>query len=189
MVRASRGCMPFEIERKFLASPAVLAHCQSGTVIVQGYLFTDARNTIRIRRADMRTFLTWKGPKSGPIREETEVEIPLAMGKALLAIVSPTARLRKIRYRVDYAGAIWDVDVFAGRHEGLILAEIEMAHQDQAVMLPPWVEREVTDDERYRNSRLAALKPSFRRAAERSSAPYPSTYNVKMTGQSARDSK
>jgi adenylate cyclase len=165
LVPASRGCMPFEIERKFLASPAVLDHCQSGTIITQGYLFTDARNTIRIRRADMRAFLTWKGPKSGPTRDETEVEVPLAMGKALLAIVSPRARLRKIRYRVDHAGAIWDVDVFAGRHEGLILAEIEMAHEDQAVMLPPWVEREVTGDERYRNSRLAALTRSIRRAA------------------------
>ncbi|MET3415159.1 CYTH domain-containing protein [Methylobacterium sp. 1030] len=155
--------MPIEIERKFLASPAVLVHCQSGTVIVQGYLYTDACNTIRVRRADMRAFLTWKGPKCGPTREEVEIEVLLALGKALLAIIPPTARVRKTRYRVDHAGASWDVDVFAGRHEGLILAEIEMAHEDQAVTLPPWVEREVTDDERYRNSRLAALDLSIHR--------------------------
>lgn len=157
--------MPLEIERKFLASTDVLAHCQFGTVIVQGYLFTDARNTVRIRRADMRAFLTWKGPKTGATRVETEVEIPLAIGKVLLAIVLPTARVRKIRYRVDHAGARWDVDVFAGRHQGLILAEIEMAYEDQTVTLPPWVQREVTGEECYRNSRLAALPASFSRAA------------------------
>ncbi|MGU3404766.1 hypothetical protein [Methylobacterium brachiatum] len=65
------------------------------------------------------------------------------------------ARIQKTRYRVEHAGAFWDVDVFGGILDGLILAEIEMEREDQFVVLPPWVEQEVTADARYRNSRLA----------------------------------
>ncbi len=47
--------------------------------------------------------------------------------------------------------------MFGRALDGLILAEIEMAREDQFVALPPWVEQEVTADQRYRNSRLAAV--------------------------------
>jgi adenylate cyclase len=147
--------MAIEIERKFLATPAVLPLCRSGTLLVQGYLYTDTRNTLRVRRAGERAFLTWKGPKSGASREEVETEVPLSMGEALLADVPVQARIQKTRYRVEHAGAIWDVDVFGGTLNGLILAEIEMAREDQFVVLPPWVGCEVTADQRYRNSQLA----------------------------------
>ncbi|MFF9551213.1 CYTH domain-containing protein [Methylobacterium fujisawaense] len=56
-------------------------------------------------------------------------------------------------------------DVFANRHVGLSLAGIEMAHEDQAVAVLPWVEREVAGDERGRNPQLAAVKSAVRRAA------------------------
>ena len=148
--------MALEIERKFLATRAVLPLCRSGTLLVQGYLYTDARNTLRVRRAGDRAFLTWKGPKSGASREEVECEVPLSMGEALLADVPLEARVQKTRYWIEYAGAIWDGDVFGGALDGLILAEIEMAREDQFVVLPQWIEREVTAERCYRNSRLAA---------------------------------
>ncbi|MGU3282233.1 CYTH domain-containing protein [Methylobacterium mesophilicum] len=157
--------MPLEIERKFLCTPAVLPHCQSGTLLVQGYLYTDANNTLRVRRAGDRAFLTWKGPKSGASREEIETEVPLSMGEALLADVPMHARIQKTRYRIEHTGAVWDLDVFGGAHDGLILAEIEMEHEDQFVVLPPWVGCEVTADQRYRNSRLAAWARPDRLAA------------------------
>ena len=148
--------MTLEIERKFLATPAVLRLCRSGTLLVQGYIYTDALNTLRVRRAGDRAFLTWKGPKSGATREEVECEVPLQMGEELLADVPPHERIQKVRYRIEHAGAVWDVDVFEGALDGLILAEIEMAREDEPVVLPLWLGREVTSDQRYRNSRLAA---------------------------------
>ncbi|MBE7245450.1 MAG: CYTH domain-containing protein [Actinomycetospora chiangmaiensis] len=157
--------MALEIERKFLAKPDVLALCRSGVPLVQGYLYTDTRNTLRVRRAGERAFLTWKGPKSGAVREEVEVEVPLQMGEELLADVPVPERIQKTRYRVEHAGAVWDVDVFGGTLDGLILAEIEMACADQPVALPPWVGREVTSDQRYRNSRLATWASPERLAA------------------------
>ena len=157
--------MAIEIERKFLASPDVLDLCRSGTLLVQGYLFTDACNTLRVRRAGDRAFLTWKGPKKGASREEVEIEVSLSVGDGLLADVPPQARIQKVRYRVDHAGIIWDVDVFGGALDGLILAEIEMAREDQFVVLPQWIGREVTAEGCYRNSRLAACGIPDRRAA------------------------
>jgi CYTH domain-containing protein len=50
---------------------------------------------------------------------------------------------------------VWHVDEFAGENAGLVLAEVELSHPGQAVVLPDWVGEEVTSDERYRNSRLA----------------------------------
>ncbi len=67
--------------------------------------------------------------------------MPLPIGEALLAGVPSHARIQKIRYRIEHAGAVWDVDAFGGALDGSILAEIEMASEDQFVELPPWSSR------------------------------------------------
>ena len=157
--------MALEIERKFLAAPSVLPLCRVGTPLVQGYLYTDAYNTIRVRRAGQQMLLAWKGPKNGSVREEVEIEVSRSVGEGLLASVPPDIRVEKIRYRVEHAGVVWDVDVFGGSNTGLILAEIELTHEDQEVALPPWIECEVTADARYRNSRLATRPASDKLAA------------------------
>jgi CYTH domain-containing protein len=50
---------------------------------------------------------------------------------------------------------MWEVDVFEGHHEGLIMAEVEMSSVDEEVVLPSWVGREVSDDDRYANASLS----------------------------------
>ncbi|MCJ2086000.1 CYTH domain-containing protein [Methylobacterium sp. E-005] len=157
--------MAVEIERKFIAAPAVLAHCRSGTPMIQGYIYTDDANTIRVRQAGQHMLVTWKSPRRGASRDEIEFAIPPADGAMLLARVPADRRLEKTRFRVDHAGAAWEVDVFGGALAGLILAEIELEREDQPVILPPWVQREVTNDARYRNSRLAGGAMPERTAA------------------------
>lgn len=148
--------MALEIERKFIASDAVLEHCRVGIPIVQGYLYSDAANTIRVRRAGSQAFMAWKGKRKGCSRQEYQHEICLESAQLTLARLRPDCRIEKTRYHVGYAGVMWEVDVFAGALSGLILAEIELAHESQGLVLPPWIVREVTLDERYRNSRLAS---------------------------------
>jgi adenylate cyclase len=145
-----------EIERKFIATNAALVHCRVGTPIVQGYLYTNAANTIRVRRAGGRAFMAWKGRREGCSRQEHEHEICSRRAELTLAGLRPDQRIEKTRYRIEHAGAIWEVDIFAGPLAGLIPAEIELAHEGEVVILPPWISREVTLDERYRNSRLAS---------------------------------
>ncbi|MDE5919426.1 MAG: adenylate cyclase, partial [Duncaniella sp.] len=58
-------------------------------------------------------------------------------------------------YIVPWAGRVWEVDEFHGRHEGLVLAEVELPDAEAEVKLPPFVGEEVTGDPRYYNSVLA----------------------------------
>lgn len=149
--------MPLEIERKFIAHPSVLEQCRAGAPIVQGYLHTDAENTVRVRRIGERYCVAWKGQRRGACREEVEQEVLPEVGAALLATIAPLDRIEKTRHRIDAHGHVWEVDVFAGPLSGLIVAEVELAREDEPVVLPAWVGREVTSDARYRNSRLAAF--------------------------------
>jgi CYTH domain-containing protein len=56
-----------------------------------------------------------------------------------------------------FSGKIWEVDVFLGENEGLIVAEIELASEDEKFDLPDWAAEEVTGEEKYYNSNLSTL--------------------------------
>lgn len=145
-----------EIEHKFLVrSMDFLSEATKAYPIDQGYLHASPP-TLRVRVRGEQGFLTIKGgsDKSGLAREEYEYEIPLSDAKALLALCG-SRRLTKTRYLVPYAGYTWEVDVFSGRHEGLILAELEVTSLDETFPLPPWVGDEVTGNPRYYNGWLA----------------------------------
>jgi hypothetical protein len=69
--------------------------------------------------------------------------------------VLPGADLRKVRHAVAHDGRRFSVDVFGGRHAGLVLAEIELAADDDRVEPPPFAGPEVTGDERFTGGWLA----------------------------------
>lgn len=98
-----------------------------------------------------RYFLAWKGKRQGASREEVEQEFASEIGAAMLASIAPRHRVEKFRHRIVAEGHTWEVDVFTGALSGLILAEVELRWEDEEVLLPAWIEREVTSDERYRN--------------------------------------
>lgn len=145
--------MPVEIERKFLVTNDEWRGTEPGQRYRQGYL---CRNgvTVRVRCSASRGFLTIKDGSKGPVRSEFEYEIPLNEAEELLKLCHHPL-IEKVRHEISHAGMVWHVDEFAGENAGLVLAEIELCHPDQTVMLPAWVGKEVTSDERYRNSRLA----------------------------------
>ena len=64
--------------------------------------------------------------------------------------------IEKTRYRVEHQGLTWEIDEFDGDNTGLIIAEVELEEEDQAIMLPDWVGKEVTGDPRYYNASLIA---------------------------------
>ncbi len=74
--------------------------------------------------------------------------------------------LEKTRYEVVHAGLVWEVDVFTGDAEGLVLAEVELKRTDQLLDLPSWVGREVTQDRRYRSSAIV-----FRQQTSKPASP------------------
>ena len=147
--------MGVEIERKFLViDDAWQADADEGTEIHQGYLATTPERTVRVRVSAKGAWLTIKGASKGAVRAEFEYPIPPDEAANLLAL-SETIIVAKTRYHVDHAGRTWEVDVFAGENEGLVMAEIELESEDAAVDLPRWVGEEVTDRPEFQNSNLA----------------------------------
>jgi CYTH domain-containing protein len=144
-----------EIERKFLVRDLAMLDGADGLVYRQGYLSTDPDRTVRIRRAGDDAYITVKGRSRGSTRAEFEYEIPPADADAMLALCLEPV-IDKVRYRIDHAGRTWEVDVFAGANDGLVVAEVELPDEDADVELPPWIGAEVTDDPRYFNANLVA---------------------------------
>lgn len=108
---------------------------------------------MRIRAAGQRAFLTIKSREPGLSRQEFEYPVPIADAEALMALAETS--LEKTRHHVRHAGALWEVDVFHGANEGLVLAEIELASEDAPVRVPSWAGREVTGDPRFFSAYLA----------------------------------
>jgi CYTH domain-containing protein len=144
-----------EIERKFLVPDIGFLAGVEGVPYHQGYLSTEVDRTVRIRRAGSHAFVTIKGRSRGATRAEFEYEIPLDDVDALLALCLPPI-IEKVRHRVPHAGLVWEVDVFGGVNEGLVVAEVELPSEETVVDLPPWVGDEVTGDPRYYNANLIA---------------------------------
>ncbi len=148
--------MKLEIERKFLvASPRWREQATSAVHIRQGYLCAGRACTVRVRLAGDQAWLTIKGPGDGAARAEFEYPLPVADATALLEQVGQQPPIDKTRHRVPYGGLVFEVDVFHGANEGLVLAEVELDAADTHVNLPPWIGREVTGDHRYFNAYLA----------------------------------
>lgn len=145
--------MGVEIERKFLVRDPSVLEGNEGIPYRQGYLSTDADRTVRIRRAGQHAYVTIKGRSHGATRAEFEYEIPLDDADALLALCLPPI-IEKVRHRVPHAGLVWEVDVFGGANDGLVVAEVELPSEDTVVDLPSWVGAEVTGDPRYYNANL-----------------------------------
>lgn len=148
--------MAIEIERKFLVKGDAWKAAAVGVLYRQAYLSTDKARTVRVRIAGERAFLTVKGLATGLARAEFEYEIPLADAAAMLDQLCLTPLIEKRRYTVAYQGLSWEIDEFLGANLGLVVAEVELDSADQAIDLPDWVGREVSDDPRYFNSSLIA---------------------------------
>ena len=146
--------MGTEIERKFLVTDSSVVDGRPGVVIRQGYLSREPERTVRVRRKGSHAFITIKGASRGASRSEWEYEVPPGDADEMLQICEGPI-LDKTRYLIDVAGRRWEVDVFAGANEGLVMAEVELDAEDAVVELPAWAGLEVTDDPRYYNANLS----------------------------------
>jgi CYTH domain-containing protein len=148
--------MAKEIERKFLVKGDAWRTGAAGLVCRQGYI-PASTCTVRARIMGDKGYLTLKARDQGITRTEFEYAIPLTDASEMLARFCTGTPIEKIRYRVEYAGLVWEIDEFMGANAGLIVAEVELEHEDQAFEKPEWVGAEVTHDRRYLNSSLAKL--------------------------------
>ncbi len=165
--------MGIEIERKFLVGGLwnPVHNNYKNVSIQQGYLSVDPERTVRIHISDKRNLNEGKKPAAkicvkgitvGATRSEFEYSIPLEDAKQLLKLCVGRI-ITKTRYFVmedgsnveDWKSRYFEVDVFSGHLAGLVVAEIELANENDEFLRPLWIKKEVTDDLRYYNANMA----------------------------------
>ena len=148
--------MSIEIERKFLVQGEFRKHASRMIEITQWYLVVNSEQTVRIRMQDDKNFfLTEKGitNASGLSRSEDEHEITREEAEELLKSCD-SRMIIKTRYLVPIGNHTWEVDIFHGENEGLVIAEIELLFEDESFIKSAWVGMEVTGEIKYYNSSL-----------------------------------
>lgn len=148
--------MAKEIERKFLLrSDAWRKEATASFELMQGYVSVGEDRSVRVRLLDrQRALLTIKIGRKLLARDEYEYEIPIGDGEELIKASIGTV-IEKQRYHVPRNGLIWEIDVFRGSYDGLVVAEVELSREDENPPIPVWIGREVTGDPRYSNMVMA----------------------------------
>ena len=148
--------MAQEIERKFLINDPRIVDSLAGERLTQGYLSHDKNATVRVRIAGTRGWLTIKGKTVGATRSEFEYPVPEQDARQMLDELCGAGVIDKTRYRLPQGALCWEIDVFHGDNDGLIVAEIELPSEDTPFDKPDWLGEEVTGDPRYYNSALSS---------------------------------
>ena len=164
-----------EIERKYL----VTSDCYKELAVAryhirQGYISREKTGTVRVRITDDKAYLTIKGkPAAGHFaRYEWEKEIDVQEAEELMKLCQGTVidktrwivpaetvdnlqfTVDNLQFTVDNLQLIWEVDEFHGKHEGLVVAEIELESEEQSFEQPAFIGDEVTHDPRYYNANM-----------------------------------
>lgn len=149
--------MAVEIERKFLvAGDGWRGGVKRSSELRQAYLRRGGRASVRVRIRDgVRATLTIKSASAGPTRDEFEYEIPVVDADRMMTLRDGAA-IEKTRHDVPIGPHVWEIDVFSGDNDGLVVAEIELDRVDAPFERPDWLGAEVTDDRRYYNSALVS---------------------------------
>jgi adenylate cyclase len=147
--------MPTEIERKYLLrNDEWQLSADQGTKFKQGYLVGSKNASVRVRIEGEVAYLNIKSATLEVRRQEYEYPIPLNEAKESLDTLCEKPLIEKTRFIVNDNGLEWEIDVFEGDNQGLIVAEVELHDENQKIELPAWCGQEVSSDPRYYNVNL-----------------------------------
>lgn len=147
--------MAQEIELKFLVRDDSWRESASEEISMrQGFLCDGFERSMRVRTENEKAFLNIKRSSDGIHRLEYEYEIPFDEAREMLDNVALQPLIEKIRYLVPAGEYEWEIDLFTGENEGLVIAEIELPSIDADFEKPSWLGKEVSDDFRYYNVSL-----------------------------------
>lgn len=152
--------MAREIERKFLVNGHQWkAQAYKQVHYAQGYLNDisqpGSKSSVRVRVEGDQAKINIKSLEIGLSRDEYEYDIDLDDAKKMLKTLCVGPVIEKNRYFVTLESHIWEIDVFLGDNEGLVVAEVELESESEIVALPDWIGREVTEFPRYYNISLS----------------------------------
>lgn len=144
--------MATEIERKFLIiNDDWRKDADEGIYMIQGYMGSNEKSSIRIRINGNSANLNIKSKTIGIQRSEYDYPLSIDEAREMLESLCDRPFIEKTRFHVMHDGHEWEIDVFAGDNEGLIVAELELDSADAKFTLPDWIGEDVSDDPRYYN--------------------------------------
>lgn len=143
-----------EIERKYLVNVDAWKPQGEGIHFKQGYLNSQKERVVRVRIEGTKAKLTIKGLTTGVTRSEFEYPLPVEDAAILLDQLCEQPLIDKHRHVEQHGGRTWEIDVFHGDNDGLVVAEIELESENDKLELPAWLGPEVSSDPRYFNSNL-----------------------------------
>ena len=172
--------MGIELERKFLvAGDGWRAAAREVVPMAQGYINDmgamdrgEQKASVRVRIQGDAAYRNLNSRELGHTRQEFDYPIPVEDARALMAL-SVGGVVDKRRHYVRFEGHLWEVDEFLGDNAGLVVAEIELDHADEAFVKPAWIGKQVTDAARYYNLALASRPYSAWTDEERSAHDLP----------------
>ena len=146
--------MHLEIERRFLVDKSKLVLPDKKKSIKQAYLMFDDSQVLRIRKIGNNFLLTYKYKKTNINRLEFEYKIPNQDGDKLMSL-SKYFIIEKDRYYHQTDKHLWEIDVFYGKNQGLIIAEIELNDENEDIEIPSWIGEEISNNDKYLNFNLS----------------------------------
>jgi len=151
--------MPGMIKRKFLVDIEKWNSIKSslqGERIRQAYIFISRNKSLRVRIKGDVAQMKFKAGES--VQDQTQVVSTIQMDDAIIMIeYFSEAQLDKIRYDYLYKGLKWEIDVFLGKNNGLVIAQAVPGHINIIVEKPDWLKEEVTHDARYLSVNLSLM--------------------------------
>jgi len=149
--------MGWEIERRFLVQvdEALWFRIGEGYHLRQGYV-RNGEPSVRVRIGEPRGAVLTCKSGTGIRRSEVETVVPDEVATALF-LAAENRTIEKIRWKLGP----WELDRFLGSLDGLALLEVELEAEDDPLPEAPegvLILREVTDDNRFVNGRLARMK-------------------------------
>lgn len=155
-----------EIERKFLVEtvPNRLEEVSEVHEIRQGYIIVGDKKELRVRRVGHKSHDEVAVKKGeGVLREEVVIQVSREKSESLWDAVE--SEIEKTRYIFDILDLngfpyLAEFDVYGGDLDGLQTVEVEFEEESMnsdEFQPPGWFGREVTENSKFKNKRLASL--------------------------------
>ena len=147
--------MALEIERRFLTKNDNWKKFITKKIYIeQGYLSKSLDDwIIRIRFSGKNSKITLKKHIKGFTNFEFEYSIPRSDAEIIMSNLSNT--IKKDRFFLEIGKKFWIIDCFKEKNYPLEIAEIELSDEDENILLPSFISKEITGMTHYSNFSLA----------------------------------
>ena len=147
--------MAFEIERRFLIKNDNWKEFITNKIYIeQGYLSKSLDDwIIRIRFTGKDFKIALKKHIKNFSNFEFEYSIPRSEAETIMSNLTNT--IKKDRFFLEIEKKSWIVDCFKGNNYPLEIAEIELSNEEEDLLLPSFISKEITGLNYYSNFSLA----------------------------------